>query len=165
MGKVILLFLVALVHLNLLAQNQIDSNSRGGLGLELGYSYRQAHEVGFGLNYLAYSKTDYNTASLFGSALEGYLLFGDNTYGGARLSLDYIFWNQSKLGFQINFSGELNRLINYGLDGRIGLNYSGVYYFYYGYNFYRKKPTNLLAKHSVGLIFRLNWAIFDLENP
>ena len=165
MSNKIVFCLVLLCCIEVNAQNIVDNNSRFGLGLELGYSYRKLHEFGGGINYLFYSKTDYKKASIFGASLQGYGLVGNSLGIGARLSLEYVFWTKNGVGFQFDFIGDLNKFINYGLDGRVGLNYGGVYYIFYGYNFYQNTPNDLLMKHSFGLTFRLNWAIFDLENP
>ncbi len=161
MKKAFLICLLLIMNNHLFSQTFYGNGS--GFGLELDYTYRRAHEFGGGANFLFYSKTDYKTASIFGSSIQGFFLFGNTFNVGSRLNLEYIFWRKNSLGFQINLSGEKNKLINYGLDGRIGINYAGVHYFFYGYNFYRKIPSNLLSVHSIGVIFRINWAIFDLE--
>ena len=164
--KIVLVFMIIVfVDFNLFSQNTVDFNNNTGFGLQIGYNYRKENEINAGLNYLMYSKTNYKKASLFGGGIEGYLLWGSDQSLGTRMNLEYVFWNKSKMGFQANFSGDLNKYIKYGFDAKIGINYSGVYYFYYGYNLYRNQSTMLLTKHSFGLIFRLNSAIFDLEYP
>lgn len=166
MTRFYLFSLFMLLHTNLFSQDQKKINNSGGFGIQLGYSFRQANELSCGLNYLMYRKTDYKSASLFGAIFEGNLLYRNNfSYLGVRLSAEYIYWTKKLFGIQINFSGELNQAINYGFNFKIGLNYGGVYYFYYGYNMYNDRSSIYLSKSSIGLIFRLNWLIFDLENP
>lgn len=149
--KIVLVFVFSgLFTFNLFSQNSIDHNNNSGFGLQIGYNYRKASEFNVGLNYLMYSKTNYKKASLFGGGVEGYLLWGGDQNLGARVNLEYVFWNRSKLGYQASLSGDLNKYIKYGCDVKVGINYSGVYFFYYGYNLYKNQSTMILSKHSIG---------------
>lgn len=159
-GAVLLLFVFNC--LLMFAQKSNEPSFGYGHGFQTNYTFREANQFGLGWNYMLYKTRNFKTANFFCVSIDVDAIFKKNfTSPNLRLSVEHLFWTKSKIGLQYSLSLETNSLSKLGIDAKIGISYQGAVFLNLGYNFFRLTPTQEMSLFSLGVNFRLNWAVFD----
>lgn len=135
-----------------------------GPGVQMNYAYRSAHQIGVGLNLMLYNTDNLRHANLLCLSLDIDALFKHNFVSpNFSSSIEYLRWSKQKIGFQFSLTTEINNKLGFGASVKSGLNYDGLVYYFVGYNFFRLHESFDISPLSIGVNFRINWAIFDLS--